>query len=232
MKTWLLILTSTITMVLVAVFVWSRVRHSQGSKVPASDAAIEKTQTINPSDLLFSLPTLCDGLPPLSSPVETVPGDAVQLDEDDWRQVEFVSSVDSKSVNRELAELREFKVANQAGPGWKNVYVRSSRPEAVHASKVELSRILELAHSSAPPLRLFLRTMGKTAEVRGGFAIPVGERTVLYGHTVDGIAVSLNLHASAKGLEASAVKSLISGISRTFDLVVVDWYRAEVLASR
>jgi hypothetical protein len=226
MKVQIVTIAGVAAVLIAAAVLWSRTRPNSN---PAP--AVSQPQVLDPKTILFSLPTLCDGLPPLESPVESVPNGALRLHEDDWRQIEFVSSQDREVVNRELAELREFKVANKVGPGWKNVYVRDSRPEAVRASKIALSRVLELARQAAPA-RLFLETQGRSAEVRGGFAIPLDDDVLLYGNAIDGKVVSLNLHLKAKDSLTPKVEAIAFAISRAFNLSVVDWYGARVLSAK
>src|SRR5688572_27597383 len=54
------------------------------------DVTVRKVQTVQPSDLLFSLPTLCGAALPELLPVAPA-GEIVALHEDDWRQCELVS---------------------------------------------------------------------------------------------------------------------------------------------
>jgi len=186
-----------------------------------------KAQTIDPATILFSVPTLCDALPPLAPPVEGVPSGSFQLHEDDWRQIEFVANGDRKAVERELAELRTFKEANQAGVGWKKVFVRSGRSEAIRASRIVLRRLLDA--SGGVSRRLFIETGEGSAEVRGGFSIPLGDGAYLYGYAFDGTVVSLNLQLAPDS--PGGRNARISKIERAFGLFVVDWYRAEILPS-
>jgi len=194
-----------------------------GPSIPAS----LKAQTIDPAAILFSLPTLCDALPPLAPPVERAPSGSFQLHEDDWRQIEFVGNGDRQAVERELAELRTFKKTNQAGVGWKNVFVRSGRPEAIRASRVGLRRLLDM--SGGDSRLLFIETGEGSSEVRGGFAIPLGDGAFLYGFAFDGKVVSLSLQLDRESSGGRNVR--ISKIERAFGLFVVDWYRAEILPS-
>ena len=202
---------------------WTRGSSRQRSAPGAAIAPGPKPQTLPPGAILFSLPTLCDALPPLDSPVAAIPSGALALHEDNWRQVEFVSNADRDAVDRELDEVRRFKTANASGPGWKNVYVRKARADALLPRRIPLSRLLDLVHVSTPN-RLFISTSETFAEVRDGFAVPLEAGTVLYGYSTQGTLVSLNLQYQSAPLGAAS-KATVDGISKAFDLLFVDWYQ-------
>jgi hypothetical protein len=231
MKTRSLIIGSVVLLAAPALVACSRER-SPGTAAPNAGpppAPSTNVQTLDPKTILFSLPTLCDGLPPVGPPVETVPAGAVTLNEDDWRQIELVAARDREAVGRELAELSAFKVANRVGAGWKNVYVRSSRPDAIRASAVPLARVQALAGPRAHRSRLFLGPTGGTAsEVQGGFAIDLGKGVTLYGHAADGKVISLNLQLTGDAA-GGPIPPAVSAIARAFNLFVVDWYRGQIL---
>ena len=183
--------------------------------------------SIDPKSILFSLPTLCDQLPPLLPGVPQLPPGAYRLHEDDWRQVEFVSAPDRAIAEKELGELRNFKMANQVGQAWKAVYVRKSRSGAILSSRVPFARVVEIVNSQ-PVGPLFLDTMGAPAQVQGGFVLRLSPDAVLYGFQQDGVVVSLNLDGCGNG---PYPKAPLSQLCREFKLVLVDWYHTTIFES-
>jgi hypothetical protein len=55
---------------------------------------------VDPRQILYSLPTLCDALP--ATRQGTVPTDGIVILEDDWRQIEFTAVADRASINTQL----------------------------------------------------------------------------------------------------------------------------------
>jgi hypothetical protein len=53
--------------------------------------------------------------------------EAFHINEDDWRQIEFIVGSDLPQVKGEMAAIEDFKHANRVGLGWKNVYGRNDR---------------------------------------------------------------------------------------------------------
>lgn len=186
--------------------------------------------TMNPKDILFSVPTLCDKLPPLYPPTTSIAaGGVARMHEDDWRQVEFVAESDRPSVERELAELRRFKVDKRSGPGWTDVYVRRSRGDSVRPLGLRLPELLRTAHATSSS-DLYIETGGAVAKVRGGFVANIQDVT-LYGHAeAGGTVASLGMLTTGPAALEGEARAAILELSRTFALFIVDWHRVEIIA--
>lgn len=76
-------------------------------------------------EILFSLPTLVDALPPV---VAGDVGDAFALHEDDWRQREFVATVFRPEIAAEFDMIRAAR-DSRIGQGYKRLHVRERIPE-------------------------------------------------------------------------------------------------------
>jgi hypothetical protein len=192
-------------------------------------SAMPAVTTLNPNEILFSLPTLCDSLPPLDSTLgSSVSSESTVIDEDDWRQVEFVARNDRATVDRELGDLARFKVEKRVGVGWKDVFVRRSRPEAIRSLAIRSADLFRTAGAKSFT-KLYLRSGGVVSQVRGGFAVPL-RGGVLYGHTDNDRLASLGVAGQAPGRLDGAETRAIADICHAFGLFVVDWYRVEVIA--
>lgn len=170
---------------------------------------LRKIERVDPRELLFSLPTLENTLPPLEDgEVEH----ALVLHEDDWRQRELVASRFEPEAAAELAEIRAVH-AERKGAGFPRLHVREHIPEplaGVELTAVDVQRALgEIAR----------RPLGIGAGVvPGGFAF-VGDDAAIYGREVDGRVVVL---------AASAPEQLarLTALAIEHDLLIVDWCRA------
>ena len=92
---------------------------------------LRKIEMVDLSDLLYSLPSICDRLPEVA---DTAPGpDDLILAEDDSRQFELVSRAFAGDADAEIAAIRAIHEQERAGIGWKEIHVRK-RPDPPIAS--------------------------------------------------------------------------------------------------
>lgn len=79
---------------------------------------------MDPSKILFSVPTISDDLGPVEKVELPLPDSTFTLHEDDWCLVEFYSVARLPELKRMLTEYKAFEAKNRTSSGWKNVYVR------------------------------------------------------------------------------------------------------------
>lgn len=101
---------------------------------PQNRADYEKTKTltlrlsriekIDPHDILFSLPSICDYIPPVAD--NPLTGDGLDLAEDDWRQFELVSRQLAADTTCQLEAIRKIHETESTGAGWRKIHVRKS----------------------------------------------------------------------------------------------------------
>jgi hypothetical protein len=180
---------------------------------PAGDVRM-----VDPKDILFTLPTLCDPVPAVEE--SPVPAGARPLHEDDWRQLEFVPLVDESHVRSELAALATFKIKHQKASGWTSVYLRKEHPYPLQA--------LELHYSSLPSLRTSAVTLSGRL-VRGGFALSDTSDWFIYGQRspegrVVQLAVSPGRSTCSEGFAAGLVQ-----ITGSAGVMLVDWYAGAIV---
>src|SRR6516164_1245381 len=61
-----------------------------------------ETESVDPKDMLFSLATICDGpLPVIGEGSSKLDADVIELHEDDWRQIEWISAMFRDVIDRE-----------------------------------------------------------------------------------------------------------------------------------
>jgi hypothetical protein len=180
-------------------------------------------QFIDPKNILFSLPTLCESAPA----VEPLPRPALcrSLHEDDWRQIEFVPLTNRAHIDKELNALASFKQQHRSGPGWTNVYVRREHPTPLAAVGLRFANMPRLPVSAvwlgpAPP---------SGGLVKGGFALSDSTNWSLYGQrSPDGRVLQLSLLHSASAMSA-AMAEILSRLSLDLRLIVVDWFATAVV---
>ena len=188
---------------------------------------VQKVREIDPTLLLFSLPTICDMAPATIQRATRDNPDAVRMHEDDWRQIEFVGAASLPQIDHEMADLETFKNENRVGIGWKNVYVRKERPDGLFPTRLRYGLIDSIPHE--PVRELMIGTPGREATVKGGFAVLLGPSLFLYGRESNGIIVDLGLNRLPEESDSVSNQNILA-LCRKFNLVIADWYAGRVLA--
>src|SRR5271166_2815826 len=180
-------------------------------------------QFIDPGNILYSIPTLCESTPAVDQLPR--PGVCRSLHEDDWRQIEFVSLANRAHIQKELESLNSLKQQYRSGPGWTSVYNRREHPTPLASTGVRFADMPPLSSSalwlgSGPPWG---------GLVRGGFALSDSSGWFLYGQrTPDGDIIQLALLYSASTMSAAMAK-ILSRLCSNSELILVDWFGAAVV---
>jgi hypothetical protein len=171
---------------------------------------LRKVEYMDPTKILFSLPTLENVLPPMSDGDAT---GALVLHEDHWRQRELVSSRFEPEIAAELAEIRKVH-AERKGAGFARLHVRERIPEPLHGVTMTIDDVARAVGTAVRCPVTFERHAGI---VRGGFAF-VREGLAIYGREDNGVVRAL---AIADGDSAP-----LAALARQHRLVIVDWCAA------
>lgn len=192
--------------------------------------------------LLFSVPTIENGAPACGGGAADA-NDAV-LNEDEWRQIEFVAMQHRPALGAELAAVRHKLSTTADGPGFTDVHVRTTLPSPLASAAMPVAAVTKRFGPRARRLRI----EGVSTRVTGGFAIQIAGPWIVYGVQIGGQVEVLGLDARrtptgapiaaaewaqrrASGTERSplggdAVAGLRS-LAAEHGLVLVDWCRAE-----
>jgi hypothetical protein len=170
---------------------------------------LRKIGKIDPSKILFSLPTLEEALPPMR---ERDAAPAYAMHEDDWRQREFVSRQFAGEVESEFAEIHRI-YDGQQGLGFKRCHVRSRIRAPLLESRLSLGDVSE-ALGGIEPIGL---SVGG-GRVIDGFAFPLPGGAA-YARVAGGAVQVLGLHGDAE-------PGGLRGLANEHGLVLVDWIRA------
>ncbi len=191
----------------------------------SSHATSGTVEMIDPQDLLFSSPTLFDGLPAVDTDCQFANESAAALmHEDDWRQEEFLRAVNRAYVFDTLSQLRSHRTVHSRGLGFGEVFVRSEPPATLASAGLTVEHVARLA-TDRSLLPLYLRS-GDTHRVRAGFALRLPDVGFVYGKESGGRVVALGIGLVGSGL--GEVRS-VAEFSREHDLLFVDWVRGIVI---
>ncbi|MET7401133.1 hypothetical protein ABZS66_47400 [Dactylosporangium sp. NPDC005572] len=169
---------------------------------------VRRIERAAPELLLYSLPTLCEALPPLAP--GPVPGGCLELHEDDWRQVEAVAPAAATVVEAEFAAIRRVYGQHRDGAGFRDLHARTVGPLTPRLPWGALGRP---EHEYAG-----VCFRGAPRPVAGGFAVVV--RGVTWYGLREADQITLLAVAGPVTPTAGAVLSWAG-------LALVDWCRCE-----
>jgi hypothetical protein len=177
---------------------------------------------VDPSAILFSLPTICDELPPTSSEVADA-ADAI-FHEDDWRQLELVASVHVPMIAGNLAAIQAIR-SERSGIGFDRIHVRREPRlplDGLRLLRTDLAAVLDPAWHG--PVGIAFRS--ELRRVAGGFAY-AGPTSTVYGLELDDVVTTLGVQlTSSSGTQDAGVVALMR-LAERFGAFVVDWPGAQ-----
>jgi hypothetical protein len=165
----------------------------------------------SPGNILYSLPTIANLLP-VTDPTAPSAG-RLELHEDEWRQIEYVDRALRSMVERELAWVRRIHAEHRSGPGFTSLHLRDEPARPLDGYAV---RALLPAGGRAYPGFGFREVPGLVAD---GFAVEF-PGTIVYG-TRDVLAMRERPDAT--------LMPALTAMARAWDLMLVDWCRAEIV---
>jgi hypothetical protein len=181
--------------------------------------------TIDPRKILFTIPTLCD-LAPRLIPGVIERAEVFVLNEDDWRQAEFVAAADHGHVEDMLSKIRKSIQTNRVGPGYKEMVVRPEHPTAIVTAGITVDslRTFFAGASRASLRRLGLDTGGSVLAVQGGFALDLAGLGTIYGHANQGKVVALGIEFTVREIPRKDRARLLA-FCKAYRLELVDWLK-------
>jgi hypothetical protein len=100
--------------------------RAEYSKAGSLTLRLRRVEKIDPRDILFSLPSICDRLAELGA--RALSGEEYILAEDDRRQFELVSRQFADECDAEIAAIRGVHEEASAQVGWREIHFRR-RPD-------------------------------------------------------------------------------------------------------
>lgn len=174
---------------------------------------------VDPKELLCSLPSISNELPPMSA---APPGTPLRLHEDDWRQVELLSPAAAELAASDLAAIADVHRTQRAGSGFRKLHVRTAVREPLADAAVKLEDLARALHAGPPSPLSFERADGAVLD---GFALHSPAGIVAYGRAAGGLALEVGFVRTA---EAPPVRGKWLDLAAWISdrrLLLVDWCR-------
>jgi hypothetical protein len=181
---------------------------------------LRRIEMVDPRTILFSLPSICKVIPKLGE--EKLAGNELQIAEDDWRQVEFVSAELAPAVDDEIAKIRLIHENCAASVGWREIHVRAEpvTPIVCDLSLPDLATAL-----GVEPNPIGITYYGAPSRIADGYAF-----TSLEGVTIYGVAPSAKVRVIAFAqfpdqADNSLWRQRLQSLVRDISLHWVHWCR-------
>lgn len=209
---------------------WSVVTAAPGSKPEFARSGrlvltLSRVRMVDPRDIRYSLPTICDGLPPAGGATSV---NTLMLHEDDWRQAELVSTAYADEIRTELRAIQgivdEHATSDAEGrlTGFDEIHVRRA-PETPLGTGIAVRDMWALLPA---PDHVYDGVAFRDGPVAGSFAAVLGS-VLLYG-LADEARVTVLALAPRPGTELESATAGLGRVLDTFGLVAVDWCKGVV----
>ncbi|BBO36122.1 hypothetical protein [Lacipirellula parvula] len=178
----------------------------------------------------FATPTLCDARPATCEPrdldaTEDLP--EFHVEEDDWRQIEFLPTSLRDDLQDEIAAIEKFKVERWEGEGWADIYLRRDHLEGLPSIQLpfeELSKLFKSWRRHDLPLIRESSDVTTIAKVDGSFLFEASEEAFFYGqeHVGTVTVVAMRFFGQGRGSYSKLIEKLVE-LGGAFPLLMVDW---------
>jgi len=189
---------------------------------------IEKL-SVDPSKILFSLPTVAgDGLPAITPGTSMLGTDAIAIHEDDWRQIEWLPTSIADVIESELKSVMTIHQKERQEYGFTRCHLRPVLPFLSPDREIRLSDLREALGPNATWLRGF--GIGGIAGIaENSFAVRLLSSIELFGITDgDRIQSICFANTSVNNIPEPDVQNL-ANFAAAHDLLLVDWCRVIAL---
>lgn len=186
--------------------------------------------SVDPSAILYSLPTISSDLPPLEPPDEAPSGSDMFIEEDMWSQIEFLCNDRQQELQHILGEYAAVERANRMDAGWRQIYVcKLARPPVIPGidALASLEKSLKLEAGRAPLIYSSQKISGK---VRNGFSFKLEGNVSLYGFFDE---QGINTLGATLGhmADSSKLTDAFAKLHADFGLMLIDWCAQVALVS-
>lgn len=179
-------------------------------------------QEIDPSEILYTTPTIANELPPLTEITSEGEATIFPIHEDDWSQIEFLHPSQLQEVQKHMGEYSAFEAENRREVGWQNVYLRNFVHKPIFTAMQPKKKLLNILNAEEGDPPILHSSSAITGLVKNGFSASVGAGVVLYGYT-DGMKVVALGASLGEDPSNEALVSVFSKLNSKWGLVLVDW---------
>jgi hypothetical protein len=188
-----------------------------------------KIVKLDASEMLYSLATISNELPPIEPGTSKLEKQVIELHEDDWRQVEFVAMAQQEQIDAELAAIGRIYGEQRTEEGFfRAIHVRAGLTEPLAGTAITLAELIA-AFDPPPPMQLDgIAYRDVAGLVANGFALRLLSGIELLG-VVDeaGHIAVLCLSHARPNIALERDLPALSRFAQAHRFCLINWYRAE-----
>jgi hypothetical protein len=186
---------------------------------------------VDPRTLQFSMPTICDPLPAPDPAVSLADRLVFVINEDLWRDVEWVARRHAPDIEENFAAIRAIRAAAQ-GP-FPRVHPRATPVTSLLGSGLTVADVDSALGSDAERLDgVVIDTLG-AGFIAGGFAFRLPDDAHVYGHCEGGEIATLGLHRTGPRESLPVALVQLADVLRAApDAALVVWPYCEQIDDR
>ena len=152
----------------------------------------------------------------------------LELREDDWRQVEFVTLALQPAITTVFAAIERIYTEHRKGHGFGELHIRKEVPTPLEGSSLTLAELRGAVGETVTWLD-GISFEGVAGLVEGGFAVKLPSGPALYGLQREGRLSVLGLHHTKASAAVEGDARLPAALASKHQLSLVDWCRVEQL---
>ncbi len=192
--------------------------RAQYTKSKALILWIRRIELVNSSDILYSLPSICNVIPEINN--RTLSGSELTFAEDDWRQFELISHQLADKVDKEISKIKLIHETAAVGVGWSTIHIRS-KPEIPIVSNIALTHLANMLKVTTKSAGITYD--GSQSPIADGYSFALNDDFWIYG-----IAPNSKVQVIAVGQDANippteASMDRLQELARKFNLDLVHW---------
>jgi hypothetical protein len=205
---------------------WSILHAEPQTRLEFSEAGsltlrLRRVEKIDPTNLRFSLPSICDKLAAIGD--RALAGDECVLHEDDWRQFELVSRQFAVEADAEIEAIRHIREQKGSGGlGFLEVRVRV-RPDPPIAAPLTLDDVNRAFGDGLAFRGVTYRGAGSL--IAAGFSFTAPDGLQCYGLAESGRVTVLGIVLDAPESPPIQSTDALIELARDFNLDLVQWCR-------
>jgi hypothetical protein len=183
---------------------------------------------VDPSELLYSLPSISNELPPIAEGSTKLGRNVLELHEDDWRQVEFVALAHQPAIATAFAAIERIYTEHRKDSGFDELHIRNEVPAPLEGTSLTVAGLRGAVGETVTWLD-GVSFHGVAGRVEGSFAVKLPSGPALYGLQREGRISVLGLHHTKASAAIEGDARLLAALAAKHQLCLVDWCRVEQL---
>jgi hypothetical protein len=181
---------------------------------------IRRVEEVNPSNIRYSLPSICKVVPEVNS--RSLSGSELILAEDDWRQFELISHQLAGKVDKEIAKIQRIHETATDGIGWREMHIRK-KPEIPIASNIALTYLASML--KVPAKSAGITYDGSQSPINEGYSFTLNDDFAVYGIAPKGKVQVIAIDQESNVPPNQDSIDLLQQLARKFNLDLVHWCR-------